>query len=514
MRRILSASAAASLLFLASCFEHGPHGPKEDASSFIQVGDITLEGGETAAEISAYDSRTKLLFVTNATKPGIEVINMEDPSSLVVLETLPIGAFGAGVNSVAVGKGLLAAAVEASPKTAPGNVVIWNTQNLHAEPVIVPVGALPDMVTFSPNGRFILCANEGESSEDNTIDPVGSVSIIDVHRNFAVVTLSFAPFEGQLASLRSKGYRVFNAPTLAADTEPEYITISDDSRTAWVSLQENNALARIDIQSRRIEAILPLGFKDYSKAGNELDPSDRDAGVVFGNWPVKGIYMPDGVATFSKGNTHFVLTANEGDSRLRPTADGVLPPFDEGDIYNEEDRIKDVTLDPTVFPNASDLRKDAAIGRLKITNTMGDTDSDGDFDELYSFGARSFSIWNGATGKLVYDAGSELEKFLIDMLPGLYDDGRSDDKGVEAESVVIGKIGKYTLAFVGLERADAVVVVDVSNPYSPAYLQVIPTGDAPEGLLFIPAHESPNGKTLLVVSAEGDGTVKVFQPAF
>lgn len=512
MKRIFTI-ASFVMIFTIACHDRDYRGPKEDYGSFAELGEIFLSGGETAAEISTYDPITKKLFVTNATKPAIEVIDMTDPNNLVVLESLPITAFGEGVNSVAVRHGKLAAAVESSPRTDPGKVVIWETRNLHAEPTIVTVGALPDMVIFSPNGRFILSANEGEPSEDNTIDPNGTVSIIDVARGYQVITLDFTSFTGQLSQLKEKGYRVFNSPDLAKDTEPEYITVSEDSKTAWVTLQENNAIARINLLTKRIDSVFPLGFKDYSLAGNEIDPSDKDDAIQFVSIPVKGMYLPDAIASFGVGFQQYLITANEGDSRLRPTSDDALPPYEEGDIFNEEARIKDVVLDPTAFPNAADLRKDKAIGRLKITNTLGDTDGDGDFDELYSFGARSFSIWNGYTGELVFDSGNKLEKFLLQEMPSLYDDGRSDDKGVEPESATVAQMGRYTVAFIGLERADAVVVVNVTNPRAPEFLQVIKTGDAPEGLLFIPAHESPNGKSLLVVSSEGDGRVKVYQPS-
>jgi hypothetical protein len=157
------------------------------------------------------------------------------------------------------------------------------------------------------------------------------------------------------------------------------------------------------------------------------------------------------------------------------------------------------------------LQADNVLGRLKISNTLGDTDNDGDFDKLYAFGARSFSIWN-ADGSLLFDSGDKLEKFLIEKRPDLYDDDRSDDKGVEPEGVAIGQINQRTLAFIGLERVDAVVIVDVTNPASPEMIQILETGDAPEGVLFIPFHESPNGKSLLVVSSEGDGVVKIYQP--
>jgi hypothetical protein len=193
---------------------------------------------------------------------------------------------------------------------------------------------------------------------------------------------------------------VFNASTVAADTEPEYVTISDDSKTAWVTLQENNAIARVNLVTKSIEQISPLGFKNHFLPGNELDPSDRDGIIAHGKWPVQGMYLPDGIAVFGKGFQQFLITANEGDSRIRPTSDDALPPNEEGDFFNEEERIKDVDLDPVAFPNAVSLQSDASIGRLKITNTLGDTDGDGDFDNLHTFGARSFSIWNSQSGNL------------------------------------------------------------------------------------------------------------------
>lgn len=480
--------------------------------AFGEISQVQLEGGETAAEISAYDAITKKLFVCNATKPGIDIIDMQDPSNLVLVGSISILPYGAGVNSIHVHKGRLVAAIESDPKTNPGKVVVWQTNNFTTPFKIVTVGALPDMVTFSPNGRFILVANEGEPNEDNTIDPKGSISIIDINNGYSVVNLDFSSFNNQLAALKAKTFRVFNSSVLAEDVEPEYITVSDDSRMAWVSLQENNALARINLITKRIEAVLPLGIKDHQVSDNSFDASDRDGGIVFNTWSVKGLYLPDGVAGYRSGYQQYVISANEGDSRLRPTSDDALPGFEEGEIYNEESRIKDVLLDPIMFPDAAAIQKNEKLGRLKITNTLGDVDGDGDFDALYAFGARSFSIWNGATGELVYDCGNKLEKFLLEKRPDLYDDGRSDDKGVEPESVITARYGKYTIAFIGLERADAVVVVDVTNPTAPQFLQVLETGDAPEGLLFIPANESPNGKCTLVVSSEGDGFVKVYQP--
>jgi len=513
MKKIATLTVLTSVLYVSSCGlidgDHPPF-PQEGYTYFTEIGAVELTGGATAAEISAYDSKTKKLFVVNAVKGAIDVINMEDPYNLTYEQEIVITPYGAGVNSVSVKNGLLAAAIESSPKTDAGKVVVWSTADL-SERAVVTVGALPDMVTFSPDGKFIVSANEGEPSEDYALDPHGSISIIRVP-GFAVTTLDFSSYNGQAASLIKNGFRMPGpaGTTVAQDTEPEYVAISADSRTAFVTLQENNSVARVDLLSRRIEKILPLGYLDHSLPSNSLDPSDRNSGVLYGNFPVRGLYLPDAITAFQCGWSSLFITANEGDSRLRPTSDDALPPMEEGDLFNEESRVKDVTLDPVAFPAAAELRTDAQLGRLKITNRQGDTDGDGDFDQLYSFGTRSFTIRDGATNKIIYESGNALEQFLLEQAPYLYDDGRSDDKGAEPESVTVGKIGPRTIAFVGLERADAVVVVDVTNPGTPVYLQVLQTGDAPEGLLFIPASESPIKKSLLVTSCEGDGTVQVF----
>jgi hypothetical protein len=513
MRKPLSILLLLCCLHLTSCEWFEEHKNHEKITAFTQVANIALDGGETAAEIAAFDSKTNKLFVVNAAKSTIDVFDMADPFNLVYDREISILEHGGGVNSVSVNNGLLAAAIESNPKTDPGKVVIWNTADLSVAGV-VQVGSLPDMVTFSSNGKYLICANEGEPNEDYSIDPNGSVSIIKLP-GLQVSTLDFSSFSGQLNSLKTKGFRKPGpaSTSFAQDVEPEYVAVSHDSRTAWVTLQENNAVAKIDLHSARIEEIFPLGFKDHNLPGNDLDASDRDNTVTLKNWPVKGMYLPDGISAYNSFGSSFIITANEGDSRIRPTSDDALPGLEEGDIFNEEARINSLSLDSIKFSNAAELKKNSNLGRLKVTNTLGDVDGDGDFDELYSFGTRSFTIRNGASGKIVYESGKKLEEYLLQNDFPSYDDERSDDKGVEPESVTTGKIGPRTLAFIALERADALVVVDVTQPASPIFLQVLHTGDAPEGVLFIPAHESPNNKSLVVTSCEGDGTVQVFQLA-
>lgn len=497
----LSISLLAALFIMASCNNDENSGDaevivNENPATFKEIGSITI-GGEAAAEISAYCEKTKRLFtVNNSGVNQIDVIDITDPTKPAKIGKIDLAAYEGAANSVSIYNGKLAVALESTAnKQANGKVVIFNTSD-YSLIKQVTVGALPDMITFSPDGKLIMTANEGEPNTDYSQDPNGTISIIDA-ATYAVTTLDFASFSSQAATLAKDGFRISKAAkSFAQDVEPEYITISDDSKTAWVTLQENNGVAKVDLTSKTITAIYPLGLKDYNTAENAIDVSDLDDKIAFNPWKVKGLYMPDAISHFSSNNVPYFVTANEGDAR-------------EYKANTDIKRMKSLKLDATIFPDAATLKLDANLGRLNLVADMGDTDGDGDLDEMVSFGARSFSIWNGNTGKIVFDSKNDLDKKAKDL--GTYDDKRSDDKGSEPEAVVVAKMGNQNILFVGLERSDAFVTYDVTNPMSPQYLQTVKTGDAPEGLLFIPASKSPTKRSLLVVSSEGDGTVKIFQ---
>jgi len=468
----------------------------EDLASYQEIASINL-GGLGAAEITSFDPLTKRLFaVNNGTTNKIDVIDIANPASISVIKSISMLPYGGYVNSVDVKNGLLAAAIESTNKQAPGKVAVFNTNTLK-EIATINVGSLPDMVVFSPDGKFILTANEAEPNDTYTSDPAGTISIINVENNFTVTTFDFSGFASQLSALAANGFRVFGpGKNFVNDIEPEYITVSNDSKTAWVTLQENNAIAEIDILSATIKKIMPLGFKDYSAPGNAFDFSDKDAAIAFKNAPVFGTYMPDAIASYNYNGTTYLFTANEGDAR-------------EYTGFAEVKRVGTVALDPVAFPTGATLKTDAQLGRLNITSTLGDKDGDGDFDALYSFGARSFSVWNAATGAQVWDSKNELDVKCNEL--GVYDDTRSDDKGAEPEAITIGRVGSKMVAFVGMERTDAVAVYDISDPTKPTFIKAFKTGDAPEGLLFIPASKSPIGQSLVVVSSENDGVVKIYK---
>jgi hypothetical protein len=294
---------------------------------------------------------------------------------------------------------------------------------------------------------------------------------------------------------------------VAQDLEPEYIAVSSDSSTAWVVLQENNAVAVIDLTTNSVTAIAALGFKDHRQAGNQLDPSNRDDGINIDNWPVYGMYQPDAIAAYEVEGTTYLLTANEGDAR-------------DYDGFSEEARMGDLTLDATVFPTAT-LQADENLGRLKTTTEMGNLDGDPEYEALYAYGARSFSIWDGS-GNLVFDSGDQIEhltaaldaeRFNSQGAAGSFD-SRSDDKGAEPEGVTKGVVNGRTYAFIGLERIGGIMVYDVSEPTAPAFVQYLPPADgnvSPEGLTFIPANQSPTCSALLVVNYEVSGSTVVYQ---
>jgi hypothetical protein len=514
LRPVAAAAAALSSCILSA--HATPPKIELSVSSSVIVGGAPRPG---AAEIVAYDAQSKRLFIVNAPQASVDVVDITDPAQPSVVSTLDMTPYGAVANSVAVHEGLIAIAVEAAVNTDPGKVVFFDrTLEFVAE---FTVGALPDMVTFTPNGRYVVAANEGEPSADYSVDPEGSVSIIDLTRGVAKATVATADFKAFTPENLDPAVRIFGPnATVAQDLEPEYITISGDSKTAWVSLQENNAFAVVDLRKAKVTKILPLGSKDYSAPGNGLDASDRDGVINIQPWPVRGLFLPDAIAAYRVGGRHFIISANEGDSR-------------EYSTFVEEVRIgsSSVVLDPTVFPNAADLKTAAQLGRLKITTTQGDRDGDGDYDELYSFGTRSFSIWT-TDGRLVWDSGDAIEQITAEAHPGFFNasnsnntfDDRSDDKGPEPEAVAVGRAFGRQYAFIGLERIGGLMVYDVSRPKAPTFVQYINNRDftktvgtvesgdqGPEGLLFIEEKQSPNGKPLLVVANEVSGSTTIYQ---
>ncbi|PUE49937.1 alkaline phosphatase [Limnohabitans sp. 2KL-51] len=514
---------ACSLSLLAALVACGGSDALEQtpvALGLVKLGGFTHQGGEGSAEITAYDAASKKLFVVNGALASLDVLDLTNPAQPTLIKTVTMASLWAeagAANSVAIHQGMVALAVQASDKTKPGRLIVLRASDYAVLGTAV-VGALPDMVTFTPDGKTLLLANEGEPNSyglPDSVDPDGSISVVDVSglsltsSNVVLTakTADFKAFNDQKDALIASGVRIFGpGATVAQDMEPEYITVSADGKTAYVTLQENNALAIVDIASAKVTAIKALGYKDHSLAGNGLDASDKDSAVNIKTWPVLGMYLPDAIASYSVAGQTYLITANEGDARA------------DWPGYSEEARVKDLALSPALAA----LKSDAQLGRLTVTKSQGAVN--GVYEKLYAYGTRSFSIWN-AQGQQVFDSGDQLEQLTKDLPQAKFNashagnaqDDRSDNKGPEPEGVIVAQFGQKHYAFIGLERVGGVVVYDVSNPARPVYETYIntrngATGDlGPEGMHFVPADKSPNGKPLLVIGNEISGTTAIYQ---
>jgi len=472
---------------------------------------------EGAAEIVQFNPETNRLFIVNGDIAGVDVVDISDPTTPTKLFSITVEDFGSSVQSVAVFGNLVALAVSADPATAPGWVAFYNTDGLFLNKV--QVGSLPDMVTFSPDGSLVLTANEGEPSDDYSVDPTGSISIIQLGADFpstsaTVTTLDFTSYDGQEIPGSHPGNP---ASSLSQNLEPEYIAVAPNGKMALVTIQESNAVALIDLAKMEITSLVGLGYKDHSKF--PLDASDKDDAINIRNWPVLGLYQPDSVVAFEIGGETYFAIANEGDAR-------------DYDGWSEEVRVEDLTLDPDIFPNADELQDKTNLGRLKTTTAAGDIDGDGDHDKIFSYGGRSFSILD-STGTMIFDSGSELEEKLAAELPENFNsnndendsfDKRSDDKGPEPEAITFANVNGIPLLFVGMERVGGIVVYDLTDPTDPEWLTYSTTRDfsgnaekgtagdlGPEGIIVISAEDSPTGLPLLVVANEVSGTVTLFE---
>ena len=506
-----------------------PVGNNDVSMNFVSsfsLATVTGTGTVNSAEIVAHDPASQCLFIANSIGRRLDIVDFSNPTTMSVTASIDITPYG-NINSVAVKNGIVACAIENTTPELDGYVVFFNTSGVYQNSVTV--GALPDMVTFNNAGTRVLTANEGQPNVGYTIDPEGSVSIIDISGGVAslsqsnVTTALFTAFNGQMASLKASGVRIYGpGATVAQDMEPEYITVSDNDLTAYVTLQENNAIAYVNLSTNTITDIKPLGYKNHNIVGNGLDATDVGTNVNIANWPIKGMYLPDGMTHFNVGGTEYLITANEGDARA-----------DYGAANNEETSIGAATysLDPVAFPDASVMKANANLGKLKCTNKTGDIDNDGDFDEIYTFGARSFSIWNASTGALVYDSGDDLEQITANdptygamfnsSNANITKKNRSDDKGPEPEGVTVGTIAGNLYAFVSMERVGGLMAFNINNPAAPQFSQYVNnrgltglTGDrGPEGIIYITQPNSPTGKAYIVLGNEVSSTISVYEIA-
>ena len=540
--------------------------------NLVGRGVLNAQSPEGAAEIVAYQASKKWIHAINSSgddaivnilpadtfdtaalvKDNEGVISATNLTSVI---TLPLNEHTQGdANSIAIDENnnLLAVAMAAESTGDEGQIAFYDISC--ESPVFIKnitVGFLPDMVTFTHDGAKAVVANEGEPSGDYSVDPEGSISIIDITNNIiadTAINIDFKAYNNKQADLETQGV-VFANPngrtingnlintTVAMDLEPEYVSISKDNKYAYVSIQENNALAIVNLQDNSFE-LKGLGFKDWSSL--QLDASDKDGGVNFKSYPgLYGMYQPDTISSFSWKGANFIVTANEGDAReyffdTTDEADCIAKgglDYDEDDgclAYIDESRVEDLTLAANFDYLNND---DDDIGRLKVTTIKGDTNNDGQYESLYGYGARSFTIWD-SNGLVVFDSGDDIARITASVHGESFNnnedenngDSRSDDKGAEPEALAIGKIDDRTFAFIGLERMGGIMAYDITNPYNVQFEDYFYnrglikganiTGDlAPEGMVFVSAEQSATGNPLLIVGNEISGSIAVWEIA-
>ena len=475
--------------------------------------------GTNSAEIVSFDPTTDKLYIANSIGAKMDIVDFANPAAPVLLNSISMTPYG-NINSLTVHNGVVACAMENTDPQANGNIVFFDQNGVLISQVAV--GAMPDMITFNNDYTKILVACEGEPKSDYSVDPEGSVGIIDVTGGYAGLTaanvtmVNFQSFNGQETALRAQGIRIFGPGSSAAqDFEPEYITLSEDNTTAYVALQENNAMAVIDIAAGTVSAVRPLGTMNYANGNNGLDASDQTAGVFIGSAPIKGLFMPDALAHASIGGAEYIFSANEGDAR-------------EYTAITEVARLSATSLDASI-PDLNILKHNQFLGRINVTNASGDTDNDGDIDDIHVFGTRSFTIWDAQTGALVFDSKDLIEQITAShpTLSGLFNasnggsaatKNRSDDKGPEPEGVATAFINGNHYLFVSLERVGGVMLFNVDVPSTPVYVgyynnrSVATNGPdrGSEGIIIIKKEDSPTGNDIVILANEISSTLSIF----
>lgn len=485
------------------------------------IGSFDPSGTNTSStEIVVHDPISQRLFATSGISGFLDIIDFTNPLNPSVLHSINMAPYG-GITSVAVKNGIVAVASPNAIETNNGSVVFFDVNgNLKSQ---VTVGVLPDNIVFTPDGTKVLTANEGQPNANYSIDPEGSISIIDVSSGINnitqtnVTTLDFTQFNANETALIASGIRKTKSTSiLSQDLEPEYIAVNNSSTKAWVTLQENNAMAEINLTNATITSLWALGTKDMSLPGNGFDASDNNNHVLIANWPVQSYYIPDAVATYQVNGVNYLITANEGDEKE-------YGDFEERMAVNSNNYI----LDTTIFPHQDFLKQPHNLGRFRATNLNGDTDNDGAFETIHSVGARSFSIFNADTKTIVYDSGDDFEMYTAQEYPTLFNSdhesnnfkSRSRAKGPEPEGITTANIAGQTFAFIALERIGGVMVYNVTDPNNVSFVDYknnrstsAYSGDhGAESIIYIAPEESPNNKAYVIVANEISGTLTFYE---
>lgn len=364
---------------------------------------------------------------------------------------------------------------------------------------------------YAGNGKFLVIERDSEGP----MVAFGKKYIFEIDINFATNILGNGLYNGKELEELSADEIVSEGIQIAHKTKVlnlPSIGYQGSDKAEGIALLPNNEIAIINDNDFGLAG---AGITDNSVLGiiafannYGFDASNKDDAINITPHPTLGMFMPDAISSYSADGVNYIVTANEGDSR-------------DYDGYSEEERVKSLSLNASYYPNASALQENTNLGRLKTTTATGDYNNDGKIEQIYSYGTRSFSIFD-EYGNLVFDSADEFGQKIALEEPLLFNedegglDDRSDDKGGEPEAVAIGIINGKTFAFIALERQSSILMYDITDPnhveFITYYKENRMSGDvAPEIIKFVSESDSPNSKNLLLVGYEVSGSMAVIQ---
>ena len=362
------------------------------------------------------------------------------------------------------------------------------------------VDKIGDAVYDAARERFLLIERDslaGASANKSVveIDLIGATDVLGldwtaklgVSQPELLVTPSIADALAAQNIQMVQRTELLNIPSIGANPafdKPEALVLKPDG--TMVVFNDNDFVA-VDGRPDNLAAM--ISFKP-----TPLDTSDKtEAGGALGIKDVYGLPMADGITAYQSKGVTYLIVAGEGDSRNGDIPTGVLS-------INDATRSKD--LSGADRANLGD--------RLNLVNSEGDYNKDGIIDQAYTFGSRSFRIYD-TKGNLVFDSGNQLDEIAKTAL--IYDDGRSDDKGMEPEMVTTQMVNGRVFAFVGLERGKSasIAVYDVTDPSKATFFKLLQNviSISPEGLEFVSTDSDGSG--FLLAANEVSGTLDTYQ---
>ncbi|ESP05519.1 hypothetical protein LOTGIDRAFT_152377 [Lottia gigantea] len=510
-----------------------------------------LFGG--TAEESAYDPNDQIIYVVGEDSYVLHIVDMENPRAPKILMEHRFLQTDGKPRDVEVCNGRVAVSLSSPVEVYDGHVKFFTTYDRTTQTFSyqsqLPVGVHPDNIEFTNNCAKLVVANEGVHGKDpfnRFSDPEGSISIITIPTTGSPTEriAGFNQFNSRTDIRHVSSFAPNNdimTATLAQDIEPEYISISSDGKIAFVTLQENNAIAQVDLNSGVVININSLGSKDWSDL--QLDTSDRDGGVHLRSYPIHGLYQPDVIKQFKVGKKTYLVTANEGAVRqYTKEVDGLI--WSDGVLADELGRgnlLNEIAINNATFVN--ELKTDSRLGRLRVSRIDGTTLYG--LQKIYTYGGRGFSIWEaGSYGSPVYDSGDEIEKKNAASLKTIFNtdcaawtnqspetlrDSTSDNMGPKLNAMDVKSSNGTLFMAVGSETMGSVYLYVVDKSSITAELQTIKydggTGDLWSDLYdnnmagnayisdirIIPMSQSPTNQTLLYVLGGGSGSIAIYQ---